>query len=53
MSLRANRPAHARHRIRSLTGGEHTVEVSGLPVVGNDGFEGAMLFFWEAAEDGS
>ena len=45
-ALRANRPGHARHRIRSLTGGEQTVEVSGLPVIGADGFQGAMLFFW-------
>ena len=50
-ALRANRPAHARHRIRSLTGTVHTVEVSGLPVIGADGFMGAMVFFWPA--DGS
>jgi PAS domain-containing protein len=47
-ALRANRPGHARHRIRSLTGGEQTVEVSGLPVISADGFQGAMLFFWVA-----
>jgi PAS domain-containing protein len=47
-ALRGNRPGHARHRIRSLTGGEQTVEVSGLPVIGADGFQGAMLFFWVA-----
>jgi PAS domain-containing protein len=47
-ALRANRPGHARHRIRSLTGGEQSVEVSGLPVIGADGFQGAMLFFWVA-----
>jgi PAS domain-containing protein len=49
-ALRRNRPGHARHRIRSLTGGEHEVEVSGVPVIGADGFVGAMVFFWEAAE---
>jgi PAS domain-containing protein len=47
-ALRANRPAHARHRIRSLAGAEHTVEVSGVPVIGADGFMGAMIFFWLA-----
>jgi PAS domain-containing protein len=47
-ALRSNRPGHARHRIRSVTGGEQTVEVSGLPVIGADGFQGAMLFFWVA-----
>jgi PAS domain-containing protein len=49
-ALRRNRPGHARHRIRSLTGGAHEVEVSGVPVIGADGFVGAMVFFWEAAE---
>lgn len=48
LALRANRPAHARHRIRSLDGAERTVEVSGLPVIGADGFMGAMVFFWPA-----
>ena len=49
-ALRRNRPGHSRHRIRSLTGVEHEVEVSGVPVIGADGFVGAMVFFWEAAE---
>lgn len=56
-ALRANRPAHARARIRSADGSEHDIEVSGLPIVGADGFTGAMIFFWpaqgepEAAQD--
>jgi PAS domain-containing protein len=50
LALRRNRPAHARHRIRSLRGAERMVEVSGLPVIGSDGFVGAMVFFWEAGE---
>ena len=50
-ALRANRPAHARTRIRSLDGGEHDIEVSGLPIVGGDGFTGAMIFFWPADPD--
>ena len=48
LALRRNRPAHARHRIRSLNGAEHVVEVSGVPVIGGDGFVGAMVFFWES-----
>jgi PAS domain-containing protein len=47
-ALRQNRPGHARHRIRSLAGGDHMVEVSGVPVIGADGFQGAMVFFWLA-----
>jgi hypothetical protein len=27
------------------------VEVSGLPIVGADGFQGAMVFFWAAGEE--
>ena len=50
-ALRKNRPAHARHRMRSLTGAEALIEVSGVPVIGADGFQGAMVFFWLAAED--
>ena len=49
-ALRANRPAHARHTIRSLDGAPHVVEVSGLPVIGTGGFHGAMVFFWIAGE---
>jgi PAS domain-containing protein len=45
-SLRRNRAGHSHHRIRSITGGEHIVEVSGVPVIGTDGFLGAMVFFW-------
>jgi PAS domain-containing protein len=47
-TLRENRAAHARHRIRSLDGTEHDVEVTGLPIIGADRFHGAMVFFWPA-----
>lgn len=47
-ALRANRAAHARHRIRSLGGVIHVVEVSGMPIIGAGGFQGAMVFFWVA-----
>jgi PAS domain-containing protein len=52
-ALRRNRPGHARHRIKSLSGSEHFVEVSGVPVIGVDGFLGAMVFFWPSEEDPS
>ena len=45
-SLRQNRAGHSRHRIRSVTGGEYMIVVSGVPVIGADGFLGAMVFFW-------
>jgi PAS domain-containing protein len=47
-ALRANSAVHARHRIRSLGGAVHEVEVSGMPLIGTDGFHGAMVFFWVA-----
>jgi len=50
VALRANRAAHARHRIRSLGGAVHDVEVSGMPIIGASGFHGAMVFFWLAGE---
>jgi hypothetical protein len=46
VALRSNRAGYARHRIKSLSGAEHQVEVSGVPVIGVDGFLGAMVFFW-------
>ena len=53
IALRADRAAHARHRIRSLGGAVHDVEVSGMPLIGTDGFHGAMVFFWVAGEEAS
>ena len=53
VALRRGRPGHFRHRIRSQTGNEHLVEVSGIPVIGADGFQGAMVLFWVTEEDGS
>jgi PAS domain-containing protein len=50
VALQANRAAHARHRIRSLGGAVHDVEVSGMPIIGASGFHGAMVFFWLAGE---
>jgi PAS domain-containing protein len=50
IALRSNRAGYARHRIRSLGGAEHDVEVSGLPIMGVDGFQGGMIFFWPAEE---
>lgn len=46
IALRANRAAHARHRIRSLGGTVHDVEVTGIPIIGAGGFHGATVFFW-------
>ena len=50
-ALRGDRPAHERFCIRSHDGGQHLIELSGLPLVGTGGFRGAMLFFWPVAEE--
>ena len=50
LALRANRAAYARHRIRSIGGAIREVEVSGMPIIGASGFNGAMVFFWLAGE---
>ncbi len=51
-ALRANSPAHAEQRIRSVDGTEHDISVSGVPIVGTDGFNGAMIFFWPRESQG-
>lgn len=50
-ALRGNHAAHARMRIRSAQGTEHRIEVSALPIQGDDGFEGAMVFFWPEPDE--
>ena len=52
-SLRQNRPGHADHRIRSVDGACHDIEVSALPIIGTDGFQGAMVIFWRVGEAAS
>jgi PAS domain-containing protein len=50
IALRHNRAGHAVYKIRSVSGVERTIEASGLPIVGVDGFQGAMVFFWPVDE---
>jgi len=47
-ALRGNRPSHAEYRIRSANGVDHDIEASAFPIVGDDGFHGAMVVFWPA-----
>lgn len=54
ITLRAGRPAHAEHTIRSTNGEARVVEVSALPIVSRDGQRGAIVVFWpKAGLDGS
>lgn len=50
IALRRGRPGHAKQRIRAATGTELEIEVSGVPIIGNEGFKGAIVFFWRAHE---
>lgn len=51
--LRHNRPAHSSFNIRSIKGKVHQILASAVPIVGSDGFQGAIVFFWpqEGAEE--
>ena len=52
IALRKGRPAHARHRIRSLDGEDHEIEVSAMPILAAGGSRGAMAIFWPIERDG-
>jgi PAS domain-containing protein len=51
VALRGNRPAHADFTVRAATGEEHRIEASALPIVGDGGFQGAMVVFWPSAQE--
>jgi PAS domain-containing protein len=46
IALRKGRPAHAQHRIQSLDGQEHDIEVSAMPIITGEGARGAIAIFW-------
>jgi hypothetical protein len=48
IALRKGRPAHATHRIRSLDGEDHHIEVSAMPILTTEGSRGAIAIFWPA-----
>jgi PAS domain-containing protein len=45
-ALRQGRPTHGQFTVRSVTGDEHRIASSALPIVAEGGQEGAMIFFW-------
>ncbi len=51
--LRAGRPAHGRFCINTLADERHNIDLSALPIVGTEGFRGAMAFFWPVEEEES
>ncbi len=50
-ALMHNRPGHDRFCLRPTGGDFQTIEMSALPIVGTDGYRGAMVWFWPADEE--
>ena len=50
-ALRRGRPAHGSFKVRSVVGEEYEIESTALPIVAEEGQEGAMILFWPV--DGS
>ncbi|GAC1316710.1 MAG: hypothetical protein NVSMB25_02960 [Thermoleophilaceae bacterium] len=50
-ALREGLPVNGRFRVRLGDGELTTVEVSALPLVGVEGFKGAIVVFWKAKDD--
>lgn len=48
--LRADRPSHSTFTIRGVSGVEHEIEMSALPLVTGEGFTGALAIFWTRGE---
>jgi PAS domain S-box-containing protein len=44
--VREGRAGHHVERFRSADGSDFTVNVSAIPLVGSNGFNGALVFFW-------
>jgi PAS domain-containing protein len=48
LAVREGRAGHFTQHFRSNDGAQLEVAVSAIPLVGNSGFEGALVFFWPA-----
>lgn len=51
-ALRGDRPAHDTFHIRSIQGEDTHIEATGFPILGSNGFFGAVILFWPSEEDG-
>lgn len=45
-ALRHGRPSHGHVTVRSAVGASYDIEVTGVPILGWEGFSGAMVLFW-------
>lgn len=48
LAVRQGRAGHYVQRFGSTEGNDFEVDVSAIPLVGTEGFEGALVFFWPA-----
>jgi PAS domain-containing protein len=51
IALQHGRPMHSRMHIHSNNGELRDIEVSALPIVGTEGFRGAIAIFWPVTGD--
>lgn len=51
LALQHGRPMHSRMHIHNAGGEVHDIEVSALPIVGTEGFRGAIAIFWPVGTD--
>lgn len=51
-ALFGDRAAHAEYTIRGAGAVEHAIEVSAVPIQGENSFHGAMVFFWPSGDGG-
>ena len=49
-ALMGNRPAPSRFGIRAPDDASKRLEASGIPLVGTDGYRGALIVFWPAED---
>jgi PAS domain-containing protein len=52
-ALRQGRPAHGNFVIHSVKGDEYEIESTALPIVAEEGQEGAMILFWPSENAGN
>jgi PAS domain-containing protein len=51
-SVRQGRPLHSEFIVRSISGEQHRIEASAVPISASDeGSSGAMVFFWRLGDD--
>jgi PAS domain-containing protein len=53
IAVREGRPAYARLHVRTEDGTMIEIEAGAVPLLGPDGYQGAMVVFWPLSDDGA